>query len=103
MRVTIRFFDGCPHWKIAEERLREAVVAAGVEDRATVVLERIATAEEAEGVRFRGSPTILIDGQDPFAAEEGGFGLTCRVYRTERGLEGSPSVDMLRGALSGAS
>jgi hypothetical protein len=67
-----------------------------------LVLERVATPEDAERLRFRGSPTILIDGRDPFANEAAPFGLSCRVYRTERGLEGSPSLEQLREALAHA-
>jgi hypothetical protein len=66
------------------------------------VLERVETAEEAERLRFIGSPTILVDGRDPFAGAEAAFGLTCRVYQTPEGLAGSPTPDQLRGALRAA-
>jgi hypothetical protein len=66
------------------------------------VLERVETAEDAELLRFIGSPTILVDGQDPFAGAEAAFGLTCRVYRTPEGLAGSPTPDQLRAALRSA-
>ena len=32
-----------------------------------VTLQAVPTAEEAEAVGFRGSPTVLVDGVDPFA------------------------------------
>jgi len=50
-------------------------------------------------VRFTGSPTILVDGRDPFARAETTFGLTCRVYETPDGLAGSPTPDQVRAAL----
>ncbi len=59
----------------------------------------MATEDEAERLRFRGSPTILIDGVDPFAEEEAPFGLSCRIYQTDRAMEGSPSVTQLLDAL----
>jgi hypothetical protein len=34
------------------------------------VLERVETAEEAERLRFIGSPTLLMEGRDPFAGAE---------------------------------
>jgi hypothetical protein len=57
------------------------------------ILERVETAEDAERLRFIGSPTILVDGRDPFAGVAAPFGLTCRVYRTPEGLAGSPTLD----------
>lgn len=65
-RVTIRYFDGCPNWKVALDRVHDAleqIDAAGAE----VALEKVETNEEAERVGFFGSPSILIDGRDPFA------------------------------------
>ncbi len=97
MKITIRYFDGCPHWQMADGRLKEAVASKRLD--AQIDYELVSTPEEAERLRFGGSPTILIDGVDPFPAEEGVQGLTCRVYRTEAGLEGSPSMDQLVAAL----
>jgi hypothetical protein len=101
MNVTLRYFEGCPHWRMAHNRLREALRAKGMAD-VEPVLERVETAEDAERLRFIGSPTILVDGRDPFAAAESAFGLTCRVYQIPGGLAGSPTLDQLRGALRAA-
>ena len=57
------------------------------------------TPEEAEAARFRGSPTVLVDGRDPFADPAAPVGLSCRVYRTADGLAGSPTVDQLLAVL----
>jgi len=102
VRITLRYFDGCPNWTTARERLNEAVRAVGLADRVSIDLERVETEEDAERLRFRGSPTVLIEGVDPFASDDAPFGLSCRVYRTEAGLEGSPSVTQLREALTGS-
>ncbi len=98
MKITIRYFDGCPNWHEVDARLRDALLASGTE--ADVSYELVDTQEEAERLRFTGSPTILLDGVDPFAAETESFGLTCRIYRTEVGNGGSPSVQQLVAALS---
>ena len=92
------YFDGCPNWHVADERLRDALARVG---RREVPVERrlIGTPEEAATAGFRGSPTILIDGRDPFADPDAPVGLACRVYRTEAGLAGSPTVDQLLAAL----
>jgi hypothetical protein len=94
MDITLQYFDGCPNWRLAEQRLHEAlqVRAAG---SFRVIYERIETAEQAEKAHFRGSPTILLDGRDPFASGTGPVGLACRIYETESGLDGAPSVDQL--------
>jgi hypothetical protein len=99
MRVELLYFDGCPNWQVADERLAEALGALGRDD---VVVERhhVETAERAEELRFIGSPTIRIDGMDPFATGEEQVGLACRVYRTETGPSGSPETAQLVEVLS---
>jgi hypothetical protein len=98
VRVTIRYFDGCPHWRIAYDRLRQVLREEGLIDGGPL-LELVETPEDAERLRFVGSPTILIEGRDPFGETEAAFGLSCRVYTTPDGLAGSPTPDQLRAAL----
>ncbi|MFQ5947300.1 MAG: thioredoxin family protein [Acidimicrobiia bacterium] len=98
VQITIQHFDGCPHWRIGAERLEEALRIAGAQ--AEVTYHVIDNYEEAERHRFRGSPTFLIDGKDPFLDEETPVGLSCRVYRTDDGFEGAPSVEQLVDALA---
>jgi len=88
------YFDGCPNWQVADERLRAALVAVGRPDDA-VELVLVSTPEEAEATQFRGSPTVLVDGRDPFSDPDAPVGLACRLYRTEQGLAGSPTVEQL--------
>jgi len=98
VRITLRYFEGCPNWRVAEARLRRAL--SEIEAPGTgIALERVETPEEAERLGFRGSPTVLVDRRDPFADEAAPVGLACRVYRTERGPEGAPSEAQLRAAL----
>lgn len=94
--ITIRYFDGCPNWEVARARLGEAFKELG--EARPLLLERVETPKEADDLDFRGSPTVLIDGIDPFDAT-GPTGLSCRMYRTDVGLEGAPSVDQLVAAL----
>ncbi|WP_040493594.1 hypothetical protein, partial [Ilumatobacter nonamiensis] len=58
------------------------------------------TPEEAERTRFRGSPSILVDGVDPFTDADAPVGLSCRMYQTPDGLAGSPTLDQLREVLA---
>jgi hypothetical protein len=101
MQVKVLYFDDCPNWKVARQRLGEALAAAGLAQEVEVSYQTVETPEEAERVGFRGSPTILVDGRDPWAEEGGPGGLSCRIYQTERGPEGSPSVQQLAEALAG--
>ena len=95
--VTLLYIDGCPHWTILDERLRAALHRTG--RREEVVRRRLDTIEDAEAVGFAGSPTILIDGRDPFADPATPPSLSCRLYRTPGGPAGSPTVDQLVEAL----
>lgn len=95
--LTLQYFEGCPNWKITRDRLGQAMELAGSKPK--VVLEPIETADDAERRGFRGSPTVLVDGVDPFADETAPTGLSCRVYRTENGREGSPSMEQLLSVL----
>lgn len=98
MLITLRYFDGCPNWQTADARLREALATDHI--HADIIYEAVNTPEEAERLRFTGSPTVLIDGAEPFPVAETSFGLACRVYQTEVGLEGSPSVRQFAAAMS---
>ena len=101
LRVTLRYFDGCPHWRTLYDRVRQVLLEEGLVD-VEPVLEQVGTPEDAERLRFVGSPTILIEDRDPFGGTEAVFGLSCRVYTTPDGLAGSPTPDQLRAALRGA-
>lgn len=93
MNVTLLFFDDCPNWRVVEDRLR--LLASEFSD-IVVTHHRVDTPAEAERVGFRGSPTILIDGVDPFAADSDPVGgLSCRVFATSEGPAGSPTLEQL--------
>lgn len=96
MDVSLLYFDDCPNWKVADQRL--AAIAAEHPD-VVVTRHRVETVEDAERLGFHGSPSILVNGVDAFAAPDAGVGLSCRVYRTPDGLAGAPTMDQLRAAL----
>ena len=99
MDVTLLYFDDCPSWRTADERLRLVAV-----ERDDVRLTRrvVDTPAEAERTRFHGSPSIQVDGVDVFADPGTPVGLACRRYPTPDGVQGAPTLDQLRAALSGA-
>lgn len=99
MQVELLYFDGCPNWTVADARLAEAMTATTRSD-VTVQRRNVATAEEAERLGFTGSPTIRIDGRDPFTTGAERVGLACRIYTTPEGLDGSPTVEQFVEVLS---
>ena len=100
MKITLQYFDGCPNWEILDSKIAEALDGRS---GAEVVHQRVETPEDASRLGFHGSPTVLIDGVDPFAEDSAPVGLACRRYRTPDGRAGSPTVAQLRTAIRGAS
>lgn len=97
----MRFVEGCPNVAVARQRLHLALDAVGRGD-IDIRLLVVRTDAEAAELGFTGSPTILIDGSDPFVHPHAKAGLSCRLYSTAEGVAGSPSVEQLTAALSGA-
>ena len=100
MKITIQYFDGCPHWKLADQRVRRVLEGMSADD-VTLDYELIDSPETAERVGFHGSPTILVDGRDPFVTGIEQVGMSCRVFRTDEGIQGAPTKAELRKLLLG--
>lgn len=102
MKVELLYFEGCPSAAVAERNLREALSAEGL--GGLVVPVRVETDEEAQRLRFPGSPTIRLEGEDAFPGAEDRevWALGCRTYATPEGLQGSPTVGMLRASIRDA-
>ncbi len=64
MDVTLLYFNDCPNWLETDAHLR--TLAA---ERPDLRISRqiVDTPEKAEETRFRGSPSILVNGVDAFA------------------------------------
>src|SRR6266536_423892 len=68
----------CPNGPVLEKRLAEALA-----DQADIVVTRRVIEDEAGAQQFGmlGSPTLLVDGIDPFAEPGMSASLSCRLYR----------------------
>ncbi|HEY6279078.1 MAG TPA: thioredoxin family protein [Streptosporangiaceae bacterium] len=100
MELTVLAVPGCPHAPVLEQRVAEALTG---QPAVTVTRQVITDADEAARWGMSGSPTLLIDGHDPFAVPGAGPAVACRMYRNEDGrLEGAPSAAALRRALEQA-
>ena len=87
----------CRNDSIIGERLAEVLA-----HHPTARLVRHAVRDEADAARLRmhGSPTLLVNGVDPFAGPGTPVSFSCRIYRDESGgAGGAPSVAALRLAL----
>jgi hypothetical protein len=89
-RIELLWWDGCPSTERTLADLRSALREAGLDPKA-IELREVASDEQAERERFPGSPTIRINGRDPFPGEVS-IGLSCRIYRSAEGRP-SPTPD----------
>jgi LmbE family N-acetylglucosaminyl deacetylase len=98
-RVELLFTADCPHWLTALDHLARALHARGQDDR-DIALTVVHDEPHAQLRHFSGSPTILLDGIDPFASPGAVAGLACRLYDTADGRRGAPSVQQLTAAMT---
>jgi hypothetical protein len=98
VKIELRYFGDCPNWRTTMSLVNEALDELGMDAEVTTRL--VETEEDAVALDFRGSPTLIVDGVDPFAEPEAPIGLACRIYRTEEGMAGSPTPDQIEAALA---
>ena len=97
MHLTVLAVANCPNASVLADRL--TAVMDGWPD---VSVSHDVVSDESEAVRrgMHGSPTLLIDGVDPFAERQQGPSVSCRLYRDENGqLSAAPTVGQLREAI----
>jgi hypothetical protein len=100
MRLKVLHVPDCPNTAVMRARLQQLLT--GHPD--VVIEDRVIRSEGGAAARgMTGSPTLLIDGVDPFAAPGLAPSMSCRLYVDEGGaLSGAPSIAQLRTALSAA-
>ena len=95
MRVDILYFDGCPNHLPTTEMIRDVARSLGI---GVVIREvEVRDAEEAARLKFFGSPTVQVDGEDvePAAQCLVDYSFSCRMY----GLSGPPLRELVEAAL----
>ena len=99
--VTYLFSRACPSHDEGLDLLRAAAATAGVDVEVEAV--EVQDDAQAERLRFPGSPTYLVGGDDPFAPEGPAHAFrcdACRAYRTPDGRMGPlPAREDLEAAL----
>jgi copper chaperone CopZ len=95
MKVQVLYFEGCPNHEPAVALARQVIADLGVD--ASVGEVEVKDADDAERMRFLGSPTVIVDGVDiePCARSRTDFGFCCRTYNGK----GIPSRKLLEDAL----
>jgi len=100
MRIEILHIDECPNWVEAGTRVETALTEIGYEG-AALTYRLLSSSSDAAKVEFAGSPTILLDGVDAFPTDGRTSDLACRIYRTDSGFAGVPTVAQLVEAIRG--
>jgi hypothetical protein len=99
-RIELLYWAPCPSHDEARSDLESILAERGFET--PIEMREVTTWEEAEALRFPGSPTIRIDGRD---VDEAGAAaappsLTCRIYYLPDGrVSPVPSREQLEDAL----
>jgi len=96
MDIQFLYFEDCPSHDEALNRLRGVMSEEGV--NVDIKIIKVETEEQAQDLKFIGSPTILIDGQDIVPVPQASrYYLSCRVYQLEDGrISPLPSNEMIR-------
>ena len=97
--VELLYFEDCPNHEAARELVERVAAQAGVE--LSLRLVEVTSPEDAERLRFLGSPSVRVNGHDiePGADDLDTFMFACRLYRTASGFCGTPSEEWVRAAL----
>jgi hypothetical protein len=97
--IELFYWEGCPSHPEAKSLIEQILAELGRDDE--IVMTEVTSDEEAERLRFPGSPTICVDGRDvdPVGANSRPA-LTCRIYHLPDGrVSPIPSRDQLEAAL----
>ena len=96
MHIQFLYFEDCPSHDDALERLRGVMREEGV--KVDIEIIKVETEQQAQELKFIGSPTILVDGQDIVPVPpDSRYYLSCRIYQLEDGrFSPLPSREIIR-------
>lgn len=93
IKIELQHFHGCPNSPILVERVKAAIKDFEQVELREVLIE---SNEKANELKFRGSPTLLINGEDfENQPEPQNPALSCRYYRN-----GLPDTEEIRKKIS---
>jgi hypothetical protein len=90
LRIDFLWFDECPSHEGARQLLADVLKSRNLDEVFNDL--NASSPEDAEQLRFPGSPTIRVDGIDiePDFVDPGDYTPRCRLYYTKAGLSGKP-------------
>ncbi len=93
--IEVLYFEGCPNLEPTLSLANEVLSELGLSGEVREV--EVRTPEDAERLRFLGSPSVRVDGKDiePGAESRTEYALCCRLY----GEGGFPPKELLVAAL----
>lgn len=103
--IEFLYWRECPSWEIVLERLKKVVEEIEKEMREKrqhlkfrVSIREVSDEREAEKLKFPGSPTIRVLGQDidPVGEKQNIVGLTCRAYKVHGRITPTPPEDFIK-------
>jgi hypothetical protein len=97
MKIELLYFDGCPNYRPAFNRLRSVLRQEGLS--ADISEIEVRDESDAAAFKFIGSPTIRIDGRD---IDRDSVHVKAPNFACRRYEDGSPSEEMIRHALKEA-
>ena len=98
MDVEVLVVADCPNEGAAVALVRRALDDIGL-TRVPIRTRVVASDRDATELGFVGSPTVRIDGTDPFESRGMTAGLACRVYVEHGVRSGLPDLTKLRQVL----
>jgi hypothetical protein len=97
VKVEFLYFKDCPAHRVALANLKAALRESKI--RADVVLIDVRSEEQAEKVRFQGSPSIRVNGND-LDGRNHGYSFACRVYHIDGKITATPTKEFIRERLT---
>ncbi len=99
MTIEVLYFEGCPNLEPTLSLANEVLSELGLSGEVRKL--EVRTPEDAERLRFLGSPSVRVDGADiePGAESRTEYALSCRLY----GDSGFPPKELLVAALEARS
>jgi hypothetical protein len=97
MKIEILYVPGCPNFQPAADAVAHILESESLHVEVRPVL--VQTETEAAALRFPGSPTIRVNGNDVESERPNAVGLSCRLYKNRSGV---PDEKALRRAISAA-
>jgi hypothetical protein len=76
--IEVHYIAACSNWQRTVENLK--VATALLDMRSTITPRCVESADDPAALGFAGSPTVLVDGIDPFLPSVPIDVLACRMY-----------------------